>query len=166
MAKNDVRIVDVAGLSAVPTRLFPVQDYTNSSSTQILAGEPVRISGHEGGNYVLKLATAEPLIGTDIFVGIAKSDDTATSTADGTVEVYLPVPNIVYECAATDSDNFAAGIIFDTVTFDLTSTTYTIDENEGTDENVHGLRILSYDSDTGMVQFQIKTGVTMNGDSL
>jgi len=67
MAKNDVRIVDVAGLSAVPTRLFPVQDYTNSSSTQILAGEPVRISGAEGGNYVLKLATGEPVIGTDIL---------------------------------------------------------------------------------------------------
>ncbi len=40
--------------------------------------------------------------------------------------------------------------------FDLTGTTYTINENEGSDENVYGLRIMDYNSDTGEVHFIIK----------
>lgn len=165
MAKLDVEIVyNPYGQDAV--RTFKVQDYTSASSTQILIGEPVKLSGAEGGNYVLKLATGEPAIGTDIFYGIAASDDTATSSADGEVAVYLPLPGIVYRCAATDSDNLATGILNDTVTFDLTGTTYTVDENEGTDENVHGLRIVDYDATKGTVDFEIKTNVTRYADSL
>jgi len=163
MAKNDVHIIDTGGLDVVPTRTFLVEDYTNSSSTQILVGEPVRVSGHEGGNYVIKLATGEPAIGTDIFVGIAASNDTATSSADGTVSVWLPLPGVVYRCKATTKANLATGIELDTVTFDLTSTTYTVDENEGTDENVHGLRIVDFDASAGTVDFEIKINATRYG---
>lgn len=166
MAKNDVYIVDTAGLNAVPTQTVKVQDYTSSSSTQILAGEPIKISGAEGGNYAIKLATGDPEIGTDIMLGIAASNDTATSTADGTVEVYKPLPGVVYRCAATTPANLVAGIDLDTVTFDLTGTTYTVDENEGSDENVHGLRIVGYDAAAGTVDFEIKTNVTKYGDAI
>jgi len=163
MAKNDVKIKDVGGLDVLPVRTFLVQDYTNSSSTQILAGEPVKLSGGEGGNYVLKLATGDPEIGTDILYGIAANDDTATTSADGTVDVYLPVASAVYTCAATTPANLATGILNDTVTFDLTSTTYTVDEDEGSDEDVHGLRIVDFDSDAGTVDFEIKINATRYG---
>jgi hypothetical protein len=162
MAKNDVIIVK-SPYDSVPTVTWLVDDYTNSGSTQILAGEPVKLSGAEDGNYAIKLATGDPEIGTDIFLGIAASDDTATTTADGEVEVYMPLPGIVYRCAATTPANLAVGILGDCVTFDLTSTTYTVDENEASDEDVQGLRIVGYDSDAGTVDFEIKINATRYG---
>ena len=161
MAKLDVKIVD-APYNVVPTIVCKVDDYTTSSSTQILAGEPVKLSA-EGGNVVVKLANGEPAIGTDIVFGIAASDDTATTTADGEVEIYAPLPGIIYRCKATTSANLAEGIRYDTVTFDLTGTTYTVDENEGSDEDVHGLRIVDFDATDGTVDFEIKINATRYG---
>ena len=161
MAKLDVKIVD-APYNVVPTIVCKVDDYTTSSSTQILVGEPVKLSA-AGGNVVVKLAAGEPKIGTDIVFGIAASDDTATTTADGEVEVYAPLPGIIYRCKATTPTNLAEGIRYDTVTFDLTGTTYTVDEDEGTDEKVHGLRIVDFDATNGTVDFEIKINATRYG---
>lgn len=163
MAKGDIRIVDTGGRDTLPTKTFQVQDRTSSSDTIIYPGEPVKLSGAEGGNYVTHLATGEPEIGTDIVVGIAASTSTETSSADGEVEVYLPLPGVIYRCDAHTSGNLATGILMDTVTLDLTGTTYTVNEDEGTDENVHGLRVLDYDSDDGTVDFIIKDEATMFG---
>lgn len=161
MAKLDVKIVD-APYNVVPTIVCKVDDYTTSSSTQILAGEPVKLSA-AGGNVVVKLAAGDPEIGTDVVFGIAASDDTATATADGEVEVYAPLPGIIYRCKATTPANLAEGIRYDTVTFDLTGTTYTVDEDEGTDEDVHGLRIVDFDATNGTVDFEIKINATRYG---
>ena len=161
MSKLDVKIVD-APYNVVPTIVCKVDDYTTSSSTQILAGEPVKLSA-AGGNVVVKLAAGDPEIGTDIVFGIAASDDTATATADGEVEVYAPLPGIIYRCKATTPANLAEGIRYDTVTFDLTGTTYTVDEDEGTDEDVHGLRIVDFDATNGTVDFEIKINATRYG---
>lgn len=161
MARLDVKIVD-SPYNVVPTIVCKVDDYTTSSSTQILAGEPVKLSA-AGGNVVVKLADGDPEIGTDIVFGIAASDDTATATADGEVEVYAPLPGIIYRCKATNPANLAEGIRYDTVTFDLTNATYTVDEDEGTDEDVHGLRIVDFDATNGTVDFEIKINATRYG---
>lgn len=164
MAKNDVTIVDSGGYANVPTRTFKVDDRTTTSDTAIYAGEPVKIYGAQTGNYATHLATGDPEIGTDIMIGITASDSTETTTANGTVEVYMPLPGVVYRCKATTAANLADGILLDCVTFDLTSTTYTVDEDEGSDENVHGLRIVSYDTQKGTVDFTINPRVTILGD--
>jgi len=164
MAKNDIEIVDSAGLSRLPVKTLKVDDYTTSGGTQILAGEPVKISGAEGGNYAIQLADGEPAIGTDIVLGIAASNDSATSTVDGTVDVYMPVPGAVYRAKATTPGNLADGILLDTVTFDLAAGVFTVDENEGTDEDVHGLRIIDFDTRTGTVDFEFKINATRYGD--
>ena len=161
MSKLDVKIVD-APYNVVPTIVCKVDDYTTSTSTRILAGEPVKLSA-AGGNVVVKLAAGDPKIGTDIVFGIAASDDTATATADGEVEVYAPLPGIIYRCKATTPANLAEGTRYDTVTFDLTGTTYTVDEDEGTDEDVHGLRIVDFDATNGTVDFEIKINATRYG---
>ena len=162
MSKLDVKIVD-APYNVVPTIVCKVDDYTTSSSTQILVGEPVKLSA-AGGNHVVKLADGDPEIGKNIVFGIAASDDTATATADGEVEVYAPLPGIIYRCKATTPANLAEGIRYDTVTFDLTGTTYTVDEDEGSDEKVHGLRIVDFDATNGTVDFEIKINATRYGD--
>lgn len=164
MAKGDITIVDTGGRNVIPTKQFLVQDRTSSSDTVIYPGDPVKISGAEGGNYVTHLADGEPAIGTDIVVGIAASTSTETSSADGTVEVYPALPGVIYRANATASGNLGTGVKLDTVTFDLNGTTYTVDEDEGSDENVHGLRIIDVDSDEGTVDFIIKDNATMFGD--
>jgi len=163
MAKNDVTIVSRGGLLNLPTKTFKVDDRTTTGDTQIYAGEPVKIYGEEDGNYAFHLATGDPEIGTDIMIGITKSADTATATAEGTVEVYMPMPGVIYRCKATTGANLADGILLDCVTFDLTGTTYTVDENEGSDENVHGLRIIDYDADADTVDFVISPMCTILG---
>lgn len=169
MAKNDVEIVSTGGYLNVPVKTFKVQDRTTSSDTAIYAGEPVKILAGEGGNYAGHLATGDPEYGTDIMIGITKSDSTETSTADGTVDVYMPLPGVVYRGNAhtpanIDTEAKALALWFDTVTFDLTGTTFTVNENEGSDENVHGLRMIDFDVDKGTIDFIIKTNVTIMGD--
>lgn len=157
--RGDVSIANMGGLATVPTQTMQVDDRTTSSDTQIFPGDPVKLTS-EGSNFVTHLATGDPEIGTDIMFGIAATISTETSTVDGFVDVYSPIQGIVYRCKATTSGNIATGILYDTVTFDLTTTTYTVDENEGSDENVHGLRIVQIDADAGTVDFEIKDGAT------
>lgn len=165
MALNDVKIVR-SPYGSLTTETFVVEDRTTSSDTVMYAGEPVKIQG-AGSNYVIHLATGDPEIGTDIVAGITQAGSTETSSADGTVEVVpASLPGLVYRCKAQTGSNLAAGVLYDTVAFDYASTTYTIDENEGTDEDVHGLRMLTYDAVADTVDFIIKPAATMSDCSL
>jgi len=143
---------------------------TEAAATAINPGEPVKVGG-TGSNYVVPLATGDPEIGTDIFVGIAQKASTQTASADGTVEVFVPAVDTVLECAAetagnVDTDAKLLAIENDCVTFDLASSTYTIDENEGDDDNVHGLRILGGDIDKGRLYVAVKNEVTLTGSNI
>ena len=158
MALNDITLASTSMSSASAVEV-KVQDRTSSSDTVMYPGDPVKISGAESGNYALHLATGDPEIGTDIALGFCTTESTETSTADGVVNVHLFKPGELYKCKASTPANLATGILFDTVTFDLSSTTFTVDEDEGSDENVHGLRIMSYDAD-GYVYFIVKPAAT------
>ena len=160
MAKGDVTIVDGGG-TVVPTRTFNVEAGAASS---ISPGEPVKITG-TGNNYVDLLATGDTEIGTDRMVGITANTSDDTTSADGTVDVYMVKPDeTVMRCAAHTSGNLADGILNDSVTFDLSSGTFTINENEGDDPDVHGLMIVDYDSDAGTVDFVLKQGASLSGE--
>ncbi len=160
MAKNDVRIA-YTPYSSMPTYTFLVNDRTTSSDTVIYPGDVCCMT--EGLNYAIHLSTAKPVYGTDIVLGIAASTSTEGVSTDGDVEIYLPLPGIIYKCKAETPANLAVGVLLDTVTFTLTGTTYTVNEDEGTDENVHGLRIMGYDS-AGYVYFIMKGCVTLFDD--
>ena len=167
MAKNDVKILEPKNVS---TRTYVVEDRTTSSaSVTIKPGEPLKIRSAEGGNDVIILATGDPEVGTDIMVGIAASESTETSTVDGTVEVYVPVPGItVFRCRATTPSgvNTAAkrlAILNDVVSFDLTGIIFTVDATEGTDDNVHGLIITDVDISNGDIDFVFKARALQGG---
>lgn len=164
MAKADIQIVD-SGAQQVSTKVFKVEDRTTSSEADtIKPGEPVKISG-TGSNFVAPLAAGDPEIGTDRMVGIAASESTETSSADGEVEVYLIRPGqTVMRAKAETSGNLADGILNDSVTFDISSGSFVIDENEGDDPDVHGLLIVDYDADRGTVDFVLKTGASLEGE--
>ena len=168
MSRNDIKIVEPKDVSS---RQFLVQDRTSSSSTQILAGEPVKQAA-DGSPYVIKLATGDPEIGTDLFIGIAVNDSTETASADGVVQVAVVVPGVtLLEAKATTPANIDTqakinALIGDCVCYDLTSTTFTIDENEGNDNNVHGLIIQGGDPAAGTLTHVVKTQATMQGAAL
>jgi hypothetical protein len=164
MAKNDVRIVDVGGANVTPVRTFK----TEAAGTAIKVGEPVKIGG-TGNNFVIPLATGDPEIGTDRMVGIAASDSTQTASANGTVQVYIPIPGVtVMRAKATtaanvDTDAKILALLNDSVAFDLTGTVYTVDEDEGDDPDVHGILIVDGDKDEKTLDFVLKAGASISG---
>ncbi len=135
---------------------FPFR--TEAAATAILAGEPVKIGG-TGSNYVVPLADAEPTTSV-LMMGIAATSSTQTATADGTVDVYLASPEVIWECkaksaAAIDTAAELLGILNDVVAFDLTSGEYTVETASAASTN--GLRILGGNISKGTVYFNILT---------
>jgi len=159
MAKNDVKIVDLAGLNTLPS----VTWQTEAAATAIYAGEPVKLKA-AGSPYAIPLADGEPVVGTTTAVlGIAASDSTQTASADGTVQVFLPMPGVVYEANAktastVDSQSEINALCGDRVVFDLTSTSYTVDA-AATDGSTKGLYIVGGDA-VKTVKFMIRLDAT------
>jgi hypothetical protein len=163
MAKNDIKIIRGGG-DVVQVR---VDDRTTSSDTQILPGDPVK----KAGNFVAHLATGEPTNAAPLY-GIAVDESTETSTVDGVVNIQRVIPGEtvlrakVTTPANMDTDAKLLGILNDAVTFDLTSTTYTVDEDEGDDPDVHGIVILGGDIDNGTVDLMVKEFATEQGGTV
>ena len=131
MATGDIKI-HKSPYSTIPT----LEWQTEANTTAILAGEPVKLKV-DGSPYAIPCADADLTVGTDsAFLGIAATASTHTASADGVVSVYLPLPGIIWKCAVTTAANFDTtteinALVGDKVTFDLVSSTYTIDENDG-----------------------------------
>ena len=159
MAKGDVKIHQNP-YNSLPT----ITKQTAASATAIYAGEPVKLSA-AGAVDVIRLADNEPVIGTTTqVIGITATDSTHTATAVGTIEVYNPLPGIIYKCKATTAANFntAAKIMAlenDRVLFDLVGSTFTVDENAG-DTATSGLQIVGGNPDTQEVYFIIRPAAT------
>lgn len=156
MAFNDITVVYPAGQNQVPSHTFR----TEAAATAILLGEPVKIGG-TGNNYVVPLGNGEPIIATDIVAGVAATDGTHTATADGVVDVMMPLPGVVFRCKATtpaniDTDAKLLALLNDRVTFDLGAGVYTVDENEG-DGATHGIRMIGGNIVTGDIDFVFLT---------
>lgn len=151
----DLQIVRTAG-GNVPT--FRWQ--TDAGDAAIKAGDPVKIKA-AGSPYVIGLVDGDLTIGTDTaMVGVAASDSTHTASADGVVDVYIPLPGIVWRAAATTPGNLADTLVGDRVVVNLTGTTYTIDEN-ATDAATSAFYIVGVDADEGTVDFIIRNDATI-----
>ena len=167
MAKGDIRIYNPGGHTDVPTLKWQ----TDAAATDIYAGEPVKLTG-AGSPYATPLVDGDLTIGTDTqMIGIAASDSTHTSTADGFVEVYMPLPGTVWAMKATTVANVdtAAEILAlcgDRVVMNLTSSTYTLDENAG-DSATSAFYIIGGDYRDGTMYFTIRTDATvLSGESV
>lgn len=162
---GDVKFISGAG----PAIVHKVDDRTTSSVvTTLQPGEPVKKST----NFAIPVATGDPEVGTDEMLGIVRKESTETSTADGEVEVLSFIPGLsVIRAAATTPANMDTaaellGIIGDHVAFDVTASSgtngvFTIDENEGDDPNVHGLKILRGNTVKGTLDCLVHALATM-----
>lgn len=156
MAKNDIRIKDAAAAASLPVWTFQ----TEAGATAILAGEPVKLKS-TGSQYVIPLADGEPVIGTTTQVmGVAKSDSTHTASVDGTIDVYMPLPGVVYAAKAktaadVDTQSELNALVNDRVVLDLTSSSYTVDASAA-DGATKGIQIVGGDPARSVVYFTIR----------
>lgn len=148
MAENDLKIIKNPG----PTFEFVTNDRTTSSEvTTMKAGEPAK----ESTNYVMCLADGDAELGTDVFVGIAINTSTETALADGTVDIQTAVPGTMIRGKATTAANVDTvaellalrlnNVCIDDTAVTGTNGTFTIDEDETDDPNVHFLKIITGD---------------------
>jgi len=163
MAKGDIKIVDAGGHNVVPTWNWQ----TEAAATAIKAGEPVKLKA-AGSPYVIPLADDDLTIGTDTaMVGVAASDGTHTASADGSIEVYLPLAGVVYEMKATTAANVDTeaeinALRGDRVTMDLIAGVYTLDENVGDGVN-NAFYIVGGDASNRTLRFSIRVDATALG---
>ena len=164
MSKNDIKVKDIAGLNVLPTRTYQV---ASGAATSIKAGEPVVMTTIGTSQYAVLAADADPTIGTDYLLGIAAGDSTDTASAAGTVEVYLPLPGVVYRAkaksaAAADTASEIAALANKRTIFDLTSSAWTID-TAAADGATNGLILTGTgDPATSEVDFMISIRATGN----
>jgi len=151
--------------SSIPTVQWQVDDLTTSGVLPISAGDPVKLAT-AGSPYVIPLVDADLTIGTDtVLVGIAASDSTATMTTNGVVDVYLPLPGVIWKMPVTTSTNFdtaaeIASLQGDRVTIDAIGIVYTLDENDGDGVN-SAFYIVGGDPETATAYFMIREGGTI-----
>lgn len=172
MAKLDFKLVSGPG----PVLISEVDDRTTSSQTVALQpGEPVK----KAGNFVIALATGDPEVGTDEFVGIVRKQSTETSSVDGKVEVYCTVPGQTILRAkmttGANADTLAEllGLIGDWICADVTGAgtngptgVFTIDEDEGDDPNVHGFKVIRGNIARGTLDFIVHSMATQAGTTI
>lgn len=160
MAANDIKILKSPG----PVREYHVSNRDASELTAtIKPGEPVK----ESESYVTLLATADPEIGTDVFVGIAIKESTEVAATDGVVRVVSLLRDTVLRGKAHTADNINTAakllaFINNSVTFDYTDPNFTIHENETDDPNVHGLIILDGDIVKGTLDVLVNVLATQS----
>lgn len=138
----------------------------------IESGDAIKAAVGTGTNYAGLMLDGDPEQGTDMFFGVSRSAATNTASADGVIDVEMIGPGTVMEAKANTTSNIATdaallGILFDFVCFDRSAATaagtLTVDENEGTDFDVHGLCILSGDISTGKLYFTAANSTLWRG---
>lgn len=136
MSRGDFRVVNENSV-AKPNRY-----QTKAGNTAINAGEMV-IQGTSGDvEYVTGIANGAS--DSAVWVGVASTNDTVTASADGEVYVWDDIPSMVIRGKATTPSNLASTSILTKVTFDVTASVQTLDEND-TSNGV--AQILDYDRD-------------------
>ena len=164
MAKR-FSIVDVGGSNTVPTVRF--QTEANVAVDAIDPGMLLKWKAN-GSPYVIPLVTGDHTIGTDTaIVGLAASTGTQTASADGFIDVYMPLPGVIYRGFATTGANVAATLVGDRVGIDVSATTaagdWTVDEDEG-EAQTFAFCIVGVDTEKDTVDFVIRSGATYLGD--
>lgn len=155
MAANNIRILK--GAKTV-VRLRTEANVT----VGIREGDAIKVAIGTGTNYCGVCLTGDPEQATDMFGGVSRSAGTETTAADGVIDVELAVPGTILECLATtvanvNTDANLLGVLLDHVAFDRSAATaagtLTLDEDEGTDPDVHGMMILDGRITDGMMFF-------------
>lgn len=111
-----------------------------------------------------------PMIDADgttsqVFTGIAKTVSTDTAAAAGTVQIWLPLPGIIYSAKAktaslANTQALIDALAFKRVIFDLTASVWTVDSAAG-DATTNGLLIVGGEATTSTLFFLIRENISL-----
>lgn len=160
MSVADITIVSPGGQHFPPSMRFK----TEAASTAILVGEPVAIGG-TGTNFVAVLADAKPITSDASFAGVAATTSTHTASANGVVDVLIPVTGLVYACKAKTASTFDTeaeilAVLNDNVYLDLTAGVYTVDIANASAGGTGAFRIVGGDPSSQTVYMVMHTAGT------
>lgn len=165
MSRGDFEIIDNGGYNVVPTRVYQV---ASGAAASIKAGEPVVLTTIGTSQYAVLASDAQPVIGTDYFAGFAAKDSTDTASAAGEVEVYRPLPGVVFRgkaksAAAADTLSEIQALANKRVPWDLTSAAFTVD-TAAADGSTNGLILTGTgDASLSKVDFSVSVRATNLG---
>lgn len=159
--KNDIKIY-----SQLSPEFSVTSIVTAGTTASINSGEPTKRLNATGASWTGAVTSMVDGDGTSsqAFTGIAKNESNETASANGTVTTWLPLPGIIYECAAklasaADTQAEIDGLRWKRVVFDLTATVWTID-TAAADAAVNAVVIVGGDYQTASIQFTYKTTCT------
>lgn len=143
----------------------------SGTSASIQAGNPTTPAGATGsvtGVVALSADDSPTTVGTATnvhFAGLSKSDSTETASAAGNVQLWAPMPGILYgakakSAAAVDTAAEIIALLNKRVFLDLTTGAWTVD-TAATDAITNGVIIYGGDPAANQVFFAISPMVTV-----
>ncbi len=171
MNTGDVRIQDCP-YPSLPT----IQLNTKAGNTALNSGEVVKLDIGGSGIQYAKLIADGDGSQAQIIAGIVKGGpnknaaDSVTAAADGLVDVYIPLPGVIY--AAKANAGFAnttakiLALLGKRVKFDVTAGVITVDSNGDADNVANGVRIVGGNPATNELYFQLSACVTYIGNDI
>jgi hypothetical protein len=160
MSLGDISIISPGGQHFPPSLRCRME----ANTTVANPGEPLAVGG-TGTNYVAVLADAKPITSDASFAGVAATLSNQTASADGVVDVLLPVAGVVYACKAQtastfDTDAEILAVLFDNVYLNLAAGVYTVDIANASAGGTGAFRIVGGDPTTATVYFVTKSAGT------
>lgn len=116
------------------------------SGASIAVGDVVVVAN----GYAAKVSDGEGTAGQKLALAISASDETAS--ADGTVRAAFHPSGLIVEGLATTASNLVTGVLFDSVTFDVSGGTIKVDEDDAGAGEVLIWEIDSDSATTGVVR--------------
>ncbi len=155
MAANDIRILkDGKTTQRVRTEA--------NVTVGIREGDAIQIAAGTGTNYAALCLDGDPEQATDMFMGVSINAGTETASVNGVIDVEIATPGTIMEAKAhtvgnIDTDAKLLLLLNDVVSFGRSAATaagvLTLNEDEGTDADVHGFMILDGRISDGMMYF-------------
>lgn len=99
------------------------------------------------------------------FAGIAKSDSSDTVAAAGSVDLWLPLPGLIYRgkaktASTANTQALITALMYKRVVFDLTAAKWTVDA-AAADASVNGVVIVGGEYQTSTLYFAVSTDCTV-----
>lgn len=159
MARYDIKLKD-----PIPPAFSTTSIVAAGAVTTILAGTPTKAADADAASPWT--GAVVPMVDGDgttaqRFTGLAKGDSSDTVAAAGSVQLWLPLPGVVYSGKAKTASNANTqakvdALRYKRVVFDLTTSVWTVD-TAAADATTNGLVIVSGDYQTSTLYFVVST---------
>lgn len=158
MASGDIKIQNTVYSEFTQNRIVG-----SGGAATINNGEPTK----QGSSGAVAIMVDGDGTTSQVFTGIAKSVSTDTAAAAGTVQVWLPLPGIIYSAkaksaAAADTQGEIDALANKRVVFDLTASAWTVDTAAGDSASANGILIVGGDYRTSVIYFIVRPAVAWN----